>query len=193
MNKHTFSMNKLYLLFSLCISIALLGGCASIDLPKGTSKGYSTYSIYKHSPNSVPDFSSKEDRTHELIKTALRHEFSKHGLKESGSVEDAELVISYLLVVQDGATSTAIRDYYVNSGSEILSKAHRRSFKKTKEYYTDKYVTGSLIFDIVDKKNNKLIYRDYVTRKMFDSLNAKEREQTIVEGVAEVTAEFFRK
>lgn len=186
-------MKKRYTLFSLCLGIGLLGGCNSIDLPKGTSKGYSSYSIYKASPEKAPDFSSKEDRTHELIKTAIREKFSEHGLKESESVKDAELVVAYLVIVQDGASSTAIRDYYINSGSEILSKAHRRSFKKAKEYYTDTYITGSLIVDIIDKKNNKLIYRDHVTRKMFDSLSEEAREQSIFEGVAEVTAEFFRK
>ena len=186
-------MKKLYTLVFLCIGIALLNGCNSIDLPKGKSKGYSSYRIYKHAPDSVPDFSSKEDRTHERIKAALRQEFSEHGLEESEPAEDAELVVAYLLIVQDGATSTAIRDYYISSGSKILSKAHRRSLRKPKKYYTDTYITGSLIVDIIDKKNNKLIYRDYATRKVFDYLSEEEREQTVVEVVAEATADFFRK
>ena len=141
----------------------------------------------------MPDFSSRKARTHELIKTALREKFSEHGLSESESIDDSELVVAFLLIVQDAATSTAIRDYYMNSGSEILDKAHRRGFKKTKEYYTDTYVTGSLIVDIIDQKRHKLIYRNCVSRKMFDSLSEEEREQAIIEGVAEVTADFFRK
>ena len=151
MNKHTPPMRKRYLLFFLYIGIALLNGCKSIDLPKGTSKGYSSYSIYKHSPESMPDFLSREDSAHELIKTTLREKFSEKGLKESKSIDDAELVIAYLIVVQGNATSTAIRDYYINSGSEILSKAHklhRKNANKSKKYYTDSYITGSLIVDL---------------------------------------------
>lgn len=186
-------MKKLYALLSLCIGITLFIGCNSIDLPKGKSKGYSSYAIYKHSPDSMPDFSNKEDRTNGLIKTTLKQEFNRHGLEESESIKDAELVVAFLLIVQDSATSTAIRDYYVNSGGEILSKAHKLNLKKTKEYYMGSYIKGSLIVDIVDRENNELIYRDYVTRNVFDSQNEEERQQAIVEAVAEVTAKFFRK
>jgi hypothetical protein len=193
MNKYTAQMSGLYTLLFLCIGITLFSGCNSIDLPKGKSKGYSSYAIYKHSPDRMPDFTNKEDRTNELIKTTLKQEFSKHGLEESESTKDAELVVAFLLVVQDLATSTAIRDYYVNSGGEILSKAHKLNRKKTKEYYTDRYIKGSLIVDIVDRENNELIYRDYVTRNVFDSQSEEERKQAIVEAVAEVTAKFFRK
>ena len=186
-------MRQLCILFSLCIGVVLFYGCNSIDLPKGTSKGYSSYWIYKHSPDKMPDFSNRKDRTNERIKTALRKEFSEHGLKESKSIEDAELVIAFLLIVQDTATSTAVRDYYVNSGDEILSKAHRLNMKKTEKYYTENYIKGSLIVDIVDREKNELIYRDYVTHNVFDSLSEEERQQSIVEAVAEVTADFFRK
>ena len=105
MNKHTTPLRKLYILSFLYIGIALLNGCKSIDLPKGTSKGYSSYSIYKHAPDRMPDFSSREDFTHELIKDTLRGKFSEKGLKESESIDDAELVIAYLLIVQGNATS----------------------------------------------------------------------------------------
>ena len=180
-------------LFTLCIGITLLNGCNSIDLPKGTSKGYASYWIYKHSPENMPDFSNREDRTNELIKTALKQEFNEHGLKESESIKNADLVVAFLLIVQDAASSKAIRDYYINSGGEILSKAHRLNLKKTKKYYTDSYVTGSLIVDIIDQKNSELIYRDYVSRKVFDSQSEEELQQGIVEAVAEVTEKFFRK
>ena len=110
MNKHTTPLRKLYILSFLYIGIALLNGCKSIDLPKGTSKGYSSYSIYKHAPDRMPDFSSREDFTHELIKDTLRGKFSEKGLKESESIDDAELVIASLLIVQGNATSAAIRD-----------------------------------------------------------------------------------
>ena len=186
-------MRKLHTFLSFCTSIIVLSGCNSIDLPKGKSKGYSSYSIYKHSPANVPDFSNKKDRTNELIKNALKKEFEAKGVKAAESIEDAELVIAFLLIVQDTATSTAIRDYYVNSGGEILSKAHRLNMKEPKKYYTENYIRGSLVVDIVDREKNELIYRDYITRNVFDSLSEEERQQGIAEAVTEVTAEFFRK
>lgn len=196
MNKHTPPMRKRYLLFFLYIGIVLLNGCKSIDLPKGTSKGYSTYSIYKHSPERMPDFSSRKDRSHEIIKDTIRQKFSEKGLKELESIDDAELVVAYLVVVQDNATSAAIRDYYINSGTEILSEAHKRhrkKAKKSKKYYTDSYLTGTLIVDVIDTESNELIYRDYATRLMFDSMAEEERDQAVVEAVSEVTAKFLRK
>jgi len=183
-------MNKLYALFSICLGIVLLSGCSTtkIDLPKGKSTGYSSFRLYEHDSQYVPDFTNREDRANALIQDALKKEFSSHGLKESQ--KDAELIVAYLLIVQNTAVSTAISDYYINSGSDILSEAHRRMQKNHK---SGRYEAGSIIVDVIDKNTGDLVYRDYASREILPYLSAEESEKRIAAAVAEATAAFFRK
>lgn len=182
-------MQKRYTRFSVWLGLAFLCACSTtrIDFPKGNSEGYSSYRIYKHSSNHVPDFSNREDLANKRIQQALKNQFNSHGLTESP--EDAELIVAFLLLVQDPAVSTAISDYYINSGSTILSEAHRRMAKKNP---AGGYEAGSLIVDIIDKNSGNLIYRDYASREILAYLTDEERERRLNEAVTEAVAAFFK-
>ena len=183
-------MKKTYSLLSLCLGIVLLSGCSTtrIDQPKGSSAGYSTFRLYQHNPNHVPDFTNREDRVNEYLQSTLRDEFKAQGLKESE--ENAELIVSFLLIVQDTAVTTAISDYYINSGSDILSEAHRRMGKKNRP---GGYEAGAIIVDIIDKDSGDLIYRDFAKREVLDYLTPAEKEKRTKEAAVEAVAAFFKK
>ena len=184
-------MNKLYSLLSLCLGIVLLSACSTfkrIDLPKGNSAGYSSFRLYQHKSKHVPDFTNREDRVNAYLQTALKEEFEAHGLKESE--QDAELIVAFLLIVQDTAVSTAISDYYITSGSDILSEAHRRMGKKN---LPGGYEAGAIVVDIIDKKSGEVIYRDFAKREVLDNLTPAEKEQRAKDAAVEAVATFFRK
>ncbi|KRP37887.1 MAG: hypothetical protein ABS34_00460 [Opitutaceae bacterium BACL24 MAG-120322-bin51] len=184
-------MNKLYSLLSLCLGIVLLSACSTfkrIDLPKGNSAGYSSFRLYQHKSKHVPDFTNREDRVNAYLQAALKEEFEAHGLKESE--QDAELIVAFLLIVQDTAVSTAISDYYITSGSDILSEAHRRMGKKN---LPGGYEAGAIVVDIIDKKSGEVIYRDFAKREVLDNLTPAEKEQRAKDAAVEAVATFFRK
>lgn len=184
-------MNKLYSLLSLCLGIVLLSACTTfkrIDLPKGNSAGYSSFRLYQHKSKHVPDFTNREDRVNAYLQAALKEEFEAHGLKESE--QDAELIVAFLLIVQDTAVSTAISDYYITSGSDILSEAHRRMGKKN---LPGGYEAGAIVVDIIDKKSGEVIYRDFAKREVLDNLTPAEKEQRAKDAAVEAVATFFRK
>ncbi len=182
-------MKKRYTLLFMCLGMISISACFTtrIEFPKGSSAGYSSYRIYKHSSHHVPDFSNREDLANERIQQALKDQFNAHGLIESP--EDAELIVAFLLLVQDTAVSTAISDYYINSGSAILSEAHRRMAKKNP---AGGYEAGSLVVDVIDKQSGNLIYRDYASREILEYLTDTERERRLNEAVAEAVAAFFK-
>lgn len=183
-------MKKYYSLFSLCLGIVLLCGCSTtkkIDLPKGNSAGYSTFRLYQHQTSHVPDFTNREDRVNAYLQSALKEEFEAQGLKESQG--NAELVVSFLLIIQDTAVSTAISDYYITSGSDILSEAHRRLGKKN---LPGGYEAGAIIVDIIDKNTGDLIYRDFAKREVLDYLTPAEKEKRAKEAAVEAVAAFFK-
>jgi hypothetical protein len=184
-------MNKLYSLLSLCLGIVLLSACSTfkrIDLPKGNSAGYSSFRLYQHKSKHVPDFTNREDRVNAYLQAALKEEFEAHGFKESE--QDAELIVAFLLIVQDTAVSTAISDYYITSGSDILSEAHRRMGKKN---LPGGYEAGAIVVDIIDKKSGEVIYRDFAKREVLDNLTPAEKEQRAKDAAVEAVATFFRK
>ncbi len=136
----------------------------------------------------MPDFTNREDRVNEFLQAALRDEFKAQGLKESE--EDAELIVSFLLIVQNTAVTTAISDYYINSGSDIMSEPHRRMGKKN---LPGGYEAGAIIVDIIDKDSGDLIYRDFAKREVLDYLTPAEKEQRVKEAAVEAVAAFFKK
>ncbi|MFQ3223971.1 MAG: hypothetical protein ACI8Z5_000211 [Lentimonas sp.] len=182
-------MKKTFALLSVCLGIALLSGCSTtqkIDLPQGTSKGYTSYRYYRDGPSN-PNFADREDEVHHIIQEQMSKELQAHGLKRSPN--DAELVIAYLVVMQDTAVSTAISDYYISSGSDILSEAHRRMGKKN---LPGSYEQGALVIDIIDKNTGNLIYRDFAKREKKAYLNLDERNVQVKTAVTEALAAFFK-
>ena len=184
-------MIKLYSILPLCLGIVLFGACSTakrIDLPNGKSAGYSSFRLYQHQSSHVPDFTNRVDRVNAYLQAALREEFESHGLQESE--QDAELIVAFLLVVQDTAVTTAISDYYITSGSDIVSEAHRRMGKKN---LPGGYESGAIVVDIIDKKSGEVIYRDFAMREVLDYLTPAEKEQRAREAAIEAVATFFRK
>ena len=184
-------MKTHYSILSLCLGIVLLSGCSTskkIDLPKGNSAGYSSFRMYKHNPNHVPDFTNREDRVNAYLKDALKSEFEAQGLKESEA--NAELIVSFLLIVQNTAVTEAISDYYITSGSDIMSEAHRRMGKKN---LPGGYEAGAIVVDIIDKDSGEIIYRDFAKREVLDYLTPAEKEQRARDAAVEAVATFFRK
>lgn len=184
-------MKKLYTLISLCFGIILLSGCSTtkkIDFPKGSSAGYSTFRMYEHNPDHVPDFTNREDRVNSYLKSALESEFKAQGLQESP--ENAELIVSFLLVVQNTAVTAAVSDYYVSSGSDIVSEAHRRLGKSNKP---SGYEAGAIVVDIIDKDSGTVIYRNFAKREVLDYLTPAEKEKYTKEAAVEAVADFFKR
>ncbi|CAA6689856.1 MULTISPECIES: DUF4136 domain-containing protein [unclassified Lentimonas] len=182
-------MKKILALLSLCLGIALLSGCSTtgkVELPKGSSKGYTTYRLYRDGP-SDPNFANREDEVNKIIQDELARELQAHGLNRSP--EDAELIVAYLVVTQTTAVTTAISNYYINSGSDILSEAHRRMLKKD---LPGSFEQGALIIDIIDKNTGDLIYRDFAKREILTYLNVDERNARVKSAVNEALAAFFK-
>ena len=117
-------MKKLPLLTTLISSLLLFSACSSIEAPKGSSKAYSTYRLYKEMPSGNANFANREDEVHQILQQELHTVFDQNGLQEAG--QDAQLIVTYLVVLQNNAVTTGISDYYSNSGSEILRYAHQK-------------------------------------------------------------------
>lgn len=173
---------------SLLTALLLLTGCSSIDMPKGSSSGYSSYRLYKEMPSGTTHFANREDEVHKILQTEMNAVFQEKGLQEAS--DDAELIVAYLVLVQNNAVSTGIGDYYINSGSDIVSYAHKQvAIKKDMPM---SFEAGTLVIDVIDAKKRKLIYRDYSSKELLPELSIAERNQRAKDAVDEALAKFFR-
>ena len=83
---------------------ALISGCASsggVDLPKGTSKGFSSMRFVQARKTAPPDFIDNSALVNSAIQDAIKGQFRANGLEVRGS--DADLVVGPVLRRADEA------------------------------------------------------------------------------------------
>ncbi len=182
-------MKMKHLLLALTAILAgTFVGCKSVDLPKGTSAGYSSFRLYRELPANSAQFADKDDQAHAAIQNEIVSNLTRGGLKETG--DDAELIVAYLILIQDNAASTAIDNYYINSGSEILSYAHKKV--AIEGNYSRDFKAGTLIIDVIDAKERKLIYRNHASKQIVENLDDAERAARIKSAVDEAISAFIQ-
>lgn len=177
-------------LFLTVILAATFCGCSSVDMPKGKNKGYESARFVRIRPNPSQTFAEGSDQVNNMIQSAISSEFTRNGL--AVGPDNAELIIAYLLIIQNNATTTSINDYfgYGRSSSEILEAAHNKGVLSGKN--PDYFEAGAIVIDILDAKSNKLIYRNYAKRDVIQNLSDAERQTRINDAVAEALEPFFK-
>tara|TARA_R100000027_G_scaffold67735_1_gene68298 strand:- start:12347 stop:12889 length:543 start_codon:yes stop_codon:yes gene_type:complete len=170
------------------VLIALVG-CSSVPLPKKEAKGNETFAFYNPDVAKLPEFAGKSVEAMKTIQDELRAQLTAAGLTEVKDItEKPDLIVAYLLVLQNNTVTTAVRDYYVSSGVEIIEAAH--------EYSQDhkphrKFQSGTVVVDVIDVKTEKLIYRDYATREVKKGLTSEQRQKLVRKATDEAIQQFL--
>ncbi|ADE54557.1 DUF4136 domain-containing protein [Coraliomargarita akajimensis] len=177
------------LLTTLALSlIAGLTACSTIDMPKGSSAGYSSYRLFKEVPTESQTFANQGNSALLRVESEIQRILQEGGLEQQAA--EADLLVSYLIIVQSNAVSTTIDDYYAQSSSEILAKAHKEV--TVKNSFPADFQAGTLVIDIVDLKTEKLIYRNYASNEVIPGLSPEERKQRITQAVEKTLAGFVK-
>lgn len=167
----------------------LLAACGpGVDLPKGSSRGYHSARLVK--TGRTPDFADDNATANRQIQQALADEFRSHGLQVGAP--DSDLVVGYLILVQDNFSTTALDDYfgYGRDLEEIVSAAQIQGVLNNPR--PDEFQSGTIVIDVMDAKTSKLVYRNHATRDLAPNASAGVRQQRIREAVAQALDPFFR-
>jgi len=173
----------------LAAGIALVAACGpSVDMPSGRSKGYTSARLVQ--TNKKPNFADVDASTNQMIQKALANSFRSNGLQVQKS--DTDLVVGYLLIIQDNASTLLIDDYfgYGRDAEHIADVAHVRGVVDNER--PDSFERGAIVVDVMDAKTNKLVYRNFAKRDIHRGLSASVRQQRIQEAVNEAMQKFFR-
>ena len=146
------------------LSIAACFGfvsCSSnkVDMPKGTSKGYSSARLTILDPNDTSTSSATEKQVHRMIQNSLSANFAANGLSYGQS--NSDLVVAYMIIYQEpGMTTQSTKYFGFNRESEKISEiAHMRGAVENDR--PDFFRQAGIVVDIIDSRTNKLVYRNF--------------------------------
>lgn len=175
---------------------ALISSCSTgVDLPKGTSQGYSSARLISHNPDADvtddPVAVAKEKKFHKTFQQALKKEFTSHGI--SYGKQDAELKVAYLVMIQNNAITFHYNDYFGQGrdADAIAEFAHQKGAIQSKR---DEFFERAIILiDVIDTKTGKLVFRNHYAKDIVDVPTNAQRTQRINAAIKEALAPFFVK
>ncbi len=181
-------MPLLKVILGLCAPLVLaLSGCNSVPMPKGTVDDARTARFVSPEKSPGTTFADAAHASIPVIRTAIEEEFAASGITFTDGSSD--LAINYLLVLQEGATTRMVGDYYGSSSSDILRAAHAHGDTSGSD---DNYLPeGAILIDVIDAKTNKLIYRNFASGPITKGMSENERDLRIREAVSAALADFF--
>lgn len=176
-------------LASAALAITCLS-CSSVDLPKGSSRGYTSARLVRANPNRTEEFADKDVKLNRMIQKSLGQEFRNHGLRVDPN--NGELIVAYLILIQDNSSTLALDDYfgYNSDFDAIVDRAQIKGVVENKR--PDVFQAGTVVIDVMDAKTNKLVFRNYATRDIYKNISDSTRQQRVHEAVAAALQPFFK-
>ncbi len=176
---------------ALVLAAAIVTACApSVDMPKGTSKGFHSARLIQRDPKAPAITNATERQVHGMIQKALAEQFAAKGL--AWGKGDADLVVAYMVIYQETGMTTSYDDYfgYGRNASEIAEVAHTRGVIKS--HRPDYFRQAGILVDVIDARTNKLVFRNLAKGDVIAGASPATRASRINAGVAQALEPFFR-
>ena len=179
---------KLAVVAALAMVVTSCG--PSIEMPKGTSKGYTSARLTQRNPNLPAITNATEKGIHGMIQNSISKQFSAKGLAYGAA--DADLVVGYLVIYQEPGMTTSYQEYfgYGRSAEELTDVAQVRGTVEGKR--PDYFRQAGIVVDVIDRKTNKLVYRGFAKGDVVKGVSDFTRATRINASVAQALAGFFR-
>lgn len=180
-----------FLFLTAAISVFAFASCANhIDMPKGTSKGYSSARLVERNPNRPAPSDPTERQAHSMIQNSLEKKFTSKGM--SYGDREADLIVAYLVIYQEPGMTAEYPAYfgYGRDDMKIADAAHMRGVVDGKR--PDYFRQAGIVIDIIDRKTNKLVYRGIAKNDVVKGVDASARAARIDAAVAAALANFFK-
>jgi hypothetical protein len=177
---------------ALTAAIACLGfvSCSTnVDMPKGTSKGYTSARLIQRDSNLPAPSKDIEKQVHGMIQRSLSKQFTSRGMAYGKG--DADLVVAYLVIYQEPGMTADYREYfgYGRNADDIAMLAHDRGALGSRPEY---FRQAGIVVDVVDHGTNKLVYRGFAKNDVVKGASDSTRAARIDAAVAQAIAPFFK-
>lgn len=176
----------------LAVATLLLNACSNkLDMPKGTSKGYSAARLVARDSKSEPITDAKEKKVHSLVQRSLKAQFEGRGM--TFNKPGADLIVAYLVLYQDNIMTTSLNEYYgaYREESDLIPQlAHEKGV--IDQDSPDYFERAGLVVDVFDARTNKLIYRNYTVANLIKNVSEQTRAKRVNDAVNKALAPFFK-
>lgn len=184
-------LKKASLILMAAASLGLLSCSTGVDMPKGSSKGYTSARLVQRNPNIPKSTNATENQVNRMIQKSLASQFSANGLTYGKS--GADLTVAYMVIYQEPGMTASFEDYfgYGRESDKISDRAHTRGALENKR--PDYFERAGILIDVIDSRSNKLVYRNFATGDMVRGVSDSTRASRINGAVAQALAPFFGK
>jgi hypothetical protein len=164
------------------VATLALAGCASAPMQVDTGTIHArTFSFVRSNAPSDAQYDQKRQAIHAMIQSAITSDLDGKGLKRVDNGGD--VTVTYLIVAGNNVSTMAISDYWGYNGdaSAIQDEIHKsQTIKNENPNY---FEAGTLVIDIIDSKNFKLLKRATVQRPVLRNVPADIRQDHIQQAV----------
>ena len=175
---------KSNLLIALAGAVLTLAGCSSTPAKVDTGPIRArTFSFVDRGNRPAPGFADNREAVHQMIQAAIAKDLAARGVTQVATGGD--VTVGYLIIIGNHVSTEAINDYFgYNAGAEELQdKAH--------EVYTNSknpndFEAGTLLIDITDGRDYRLLKRGYATRFLDPNATTEVRAERIQAVVDEI-------
>jgi hypothetical protein len=168
----------------LTLAALALAGCSSTPTKVNTGAIHArTFNFVSRSSKPAPGFVDNTEAVHAMIQKAITANLAARGVTRVNTGGD--VTVAYLVITGDNVSTTAIRDYfgYGDDLGDLHDRAHDAYMSKKNR---DHFEAGTLLIDIVDGRNSKLLKRGYASRPILRNLSEGARAARIQEVVDEI-------
>jgi hypothetical protein len=171
-------------------ALSLISCSTGVDMPKGSSKGYTSARLIQRDPGLPAPSAAIEQQVHGMIQKSLSKQFSSKGMVYGKS--DADLVVAYLVIYQEPGMTAEYRDYfgYGRNADEISDLAHTRGVLDNQR--PDYFRQAGIVIDVINRNTNELVYRNFSKGDFIKGASAATRASRIDSAVASALSDFFR-
>jgi hypothetical protein len=170
----------------LLLILVAMAPAASAGAPAKVNKGAihaRTFNFVKPSSKPVPGFVDNSEAVHAMIQKAITRNLAARGVTRVNAGGD--VTVPYLVITGNNASTTAIQEYFGYSDDiEDLHERAQKAYTRTKN--PNHFEAGTLLIDIVDGRNFKLMKRGHATRPSLRDLSAGAKAARIQEVVDEI-------
>ncbi len=142
-----------------------------------------TFNFVDRRSKADPTIGDNREAVHKMVQNAITRNLAARGVNRLD--RGGDVTVAYLIIKGNNASTETIRDYfgYREDTPDLHDKAHKAYTRSKNPNY---FEAGTLIIDIIDGKNFKLLKRGYTTQPIAPNLSASARAARIQEGVDEI-------
>ena len=175
---------KFYSPIALAAAVLVLAGCSSTPTKVDTGPIHArTFNFVDRGNRPVPGFADDREAVHQMIQASITKDLAAHGITLLPTGGD--VTVGYLVIIGNHVSTEAINTYFgYSQDAEALGDKAHTAYTQSKN--PNDFEAGTLLIDITDGKNYKLLKRGYATRFLDPNATTEARAERIQAVVDEI-------